>query len=190
MLLSLSIVVSLFGIVNTLVLTVFERTRELGMLRAIGMSRRQVRRMIRYESVITALLGATFGIPLGILLAALIGATIDFGTFTVPIGTLIVFVIAAVITGLIAAIWPARRAGKLNVLAALSYGSRKAQGETTRRSPASNSARLRRCPLRASQRPVRKSSETAFTTRSTTLGDIRAKPEVACLAAGSSTRSG
>ena len=69
MLLSLSIVVSLFGIVNTLVLTVFERTRELGMLRAVGMSRRQVRRMIRHESVITALLGAAFGIPLGILLA-------------------------------------------------------------------------------------------------------------------------
>ena len=120
-LLSLSIVVSLFGIVNTLVLTVFERTRELGMLRAVGMSRRQVRRMIRHESVITALLGAAFGIPLGILLAALIGATIDFGTFTVPFGTLVVFVIAAVGAGLIAAIWPARRAGKLNVLEALSY---------------------------------------------------------------------
>jgi len=120
-LLSLSIVVSLFGIVNTLVLTVFERTRELGMLRAVGMSRRQVRRMIRHESVITALLGAAFGIPLGILLAALIGATINFGTFTVPIGTLIVFVIAAVIAGLIAAIWPARRAGRLNVLQALQY---------------------------------------------------------------------
>ncbi len=120
-LLSLSIVVSLFGIVNTLVLTVFERTRELGMLRAVGMSRRQVRRMIRHESVITALLGAAFGIPLGILLAALIGAAINFGSFTVPIGTLIVFVIAAVIAGLIAAIWPARRAGKLNVLQALQY---------------------------------------------------------------------
>jgi putative ABC transport system permease protein len=120
-LLSLSIVVSLFGIVNTLVLTVFERTRELGMLRAVGMSRRQVRRMIRHESVITALLGAAFGIPLGILLAALIGAAIDFGTFTVPIGTLIVFVIAAIIAGLVAAIWPARRAGRLNVLEALSY---------------------------------------------------------------------
>ncbi len=120
-LLSLSILVSLFGIVNTLVLTVFERTRELGMLRAVGMSRRQVRRMIRHESVITALLGAAFGIPLGILLAALIGAAIDFGTFTVPIGTLIVFVIAAIIAGLVAAIWPARRAGRLNVLEALSY---------------------------------------------------------------------
>ncbi len=120
-LLSLSIVVSLFGIVNTLVLTVFERTRELGMLRAVGMSRRQVRRMIRHESVITALLGAAFGIPLGILLAALIGAAIKFGTFTVPVGTLLVFVIAAVIAGLIAAIWPARRAGKLNVLQALQY---------------------------------------------------------------------
>jgi putative ABC transport system permease protein len=120
-LLSLSIVVSLFGIVNTLVLTVFERTRELGMLRAVGMSRRQVRRMIRHESVITALLGAAFGIPLGILLAALIGATINFGTFTIPVGTLIIFVIAAIIAGLIAAIWPARRAGKLNVLEALSY---------------------------------------------------------------------
>jgi putative ABC transport system permease protein len=120
-LLSLSIVVSLFGIVNTLVLTVFERTRELGMLRAVGMSRRQVRRMIRHESVITALLGAAFGIPLGILLALLVGAAIDFGSFTVPVGTLIVFVIAAVIAGLIAAIWPARRAGKLNVLQALSY---------------------------------------------------------------------
>jgi putative ABC transport system permease protein len=120
-LLSLSIVVSLFGIVNTLVLTVFERTRELGMLRAVGMSRRQVRRMIRHESVITALLGAAFGIPLGIILAALIGATINFGTFTVPIGTLILFVMAAIIAGLIAAIWPARRAGRLNVLQALSY---------------------------------------------------------------------
>ncbi|MBV9607746.1 MAG: ABC transporter permease [Solirubrobacterales bacterium] len=120
-LLSLSIVVSLFGIVNTLVLTVFERTRELGMLRAVGMSRRQVRRMIRHESVITALLGAAFGIPLGILLAVMIGATINFGTFTIPVPTLIVFVIAAVIAGLIAAIWPARRAGRLNVLEALSY---------------------------------------------------------------------
>ena len=120
-LLSLSIIISLFGIVNTLVLTVFERTRELGMLRAVGMSRRQVRRMIRHESVITALLGAAFGIPLGILLALMIGAAINFAAFTIPWGTLIVFVIAAIIAGLIAAIIPARRAGRLNVLAALQY---------------------------------------------------------------------
>ena len=120
-LLSLSIVVSLFGIVNTLVLTVFERTRELGMLRAVGMSRRQVRRMIRHESVITALLGATFGIPLGVILALLVGAAINYPAFTIPVGTLVVFVIAAVIAGIVAAIFPARRAGRLNVLKALQY---------------------------------------------------------------------
>jgi putative ABC transport system permease protein len=120
-LLSLSIVVSLFGIVNTLVLTVFERTRELGMLRAVGMSRRQVRRMIRHESVITALLGATFGIPLGVVLALLVGAAIKYAAFTVPVGTLVVFVIAAIIAGLLAAIVPARRAARLNVLQALQY---------------------------------------------------------------------
>ena len=110
-LLSLSIVVSLFGIVNTLVLTVFERTRELGMLRAVGMTRRQVRRMIRHESVITALLGAAFGIPLGVVLALMVGVAIKYSAFTIPVGTLVVFVIAAIIAGLIAAIFPARRAG-------------------------------------------------------------------------------
>jgi len=120
-LLSLSIIVSLFGIVNTLVLTVFERTRELGMLRAVGMSRRQVRRMIRHESIITALLGAVFGIPLGVVMAALVGAAIKFSAFTVPWGTLIVFVIAAIIAGFVAAIFPARRAARLNVLNALQY---------------------------------------------------------------------
>ncbi len=120
-LLSLSIIVSLFGIVNTLVLTVFERTRELGMLRAVGMSRRQVRRMIRHESIVTALLGAAFGIPLGLVMALLVGAAIKFSAFTIPVGTLVVFVIAAVIAGLVAAIFPARRAARLNVLAALQY---------------------------------------------------------------------
>ena len=120
-LLSLSIIVSLFGIVNTLVLTVFERTREVGMLRAVGMTRRQLRRMIRHESIITALIGAALGIPVGIVLALMIGQAIEYPAFTIPVGTLVVFVIAAIIVGLLAAIFPARRAGKLNVLEALQY---------------------------------------------------------------------
>jgi putative ABC transport system permease protein len=120
-LLSLSIVISLFGIVNTLVLTVFERTRELGMLRAVGMTRRQVRRMIRHESVVTALIGASLAIPLGIVLALMVGKAIKYAAFTIPWGSLVVFVIAAILAGLLAAILPARRAAKLNVLAALQY---------------------------------------------------------------------
>ena len=120
-LLALSVVVSLFGIVNTLVLTVFERTRELGMLRAIGMTRRQVRRMIRYESVITALIGAVLGIILGIVLAGLLVWRVDFIDFSVPYGQVVVFAIAAVIVGIIAAIFPARRAARLNPLQALQY---------------------------------------------------------------------
>lgn len=120
-LLSLSILISLFGIVNTLVLTVFERTRELGMLRAIGMTRRQVRRMIRHESIITALIGAALGIPVGVVLALMVGRAIKYPAFTIPVGTLVVFVIAAIFAGLLAAIIPARRAGKLNVLQALQY---------------------------------------------------------------------
>ena len=71
-LLALAVIVSLVGIINTLVLTVFERTREIGMLRAVGMTRRQVRMMIRYESIVTSLMGATLGMVVGVFLAALV----------------------------------------------------------------------------------------------------------------------
>jgi putative ABC transport system permease protein len=120
-LLALSVVVSLFGIINTLVLTVFERTREIGMLRAIGMTRRQVRRMVRHESVITSLIGGVLGIALGVVLGGLLVARVDFIEFTLPIGSLIAFGIATIVVGILAAIFPARRAARLNVLEALHY---------------------------------------------------------------------
>jgi putative ABC transport system permease protein len=120
-LLALSVIVSLFGIVNTLVLTVFERTREIGMLRAIGMTRRQVRAMIRHESVITALIGGVLGIALGIVLGGLLIARVDFIEFALPVFSLIVFGVLTIVIGILAAIFPARRAARLNVLEALQY---------------------------------------------------------------------
>ena len=120
-LLALSVIVSLFGIVNTLVLTVFERTREIGMLRAIGMTRRQTRQMIRHESVITALIGAVLGIVLGLILGGLLTARVKEIVFVVPVTQVIVFTIAAIFVGIVAAIFPARRAARLDPLEALHY---------------------------------------------------------------------
>jgi putative ABC transport system permease protein len=122
-LLALSVVISLFGMINTLVLSVWERTREIGMLRAVGMSRRQARRMVRHESVITALIGTGLGLPLGVLLAAAVTHALSrFGVvFAVSVPSLVTFTAVAIAAGLIAAIAPARRASKLNVLSALQY---------------------------------------------------------------------
>jgi putative ABC transport system permease protein len=122
-LLALSVIVSLFGVVNTLVLSVYERTRELGMLRAVGMTRRQVRRMIRHESIITALIGAVLGMVLGIILAVITTQALknEGVVFAVPVVSLIVFLIVGIVAGMLAAIFPARRASRLNVLEALQY---------------------------------------------------------------------
>jgi putative ABC transport system permease protein len=122
-LLALSVIVSLVGIINTLVLTVFERTREIGMLRAVGMTRRQVRMMIRYESIVTALMGAALGMAVGLFLAAVVTHALSSSgiVFAIPWSQLIYFVIAAIVVGVLAAVVPARRAARLNVLQALQY---------------------------------------------------------------------
>ena len=122
-LLGFSVIVSLFGMVNTMVLSVFERTREIGMLRTIGMTRRQARRMIRHESVITALIGTALGLGLGLFLAGLVTKAVDMEglPFSVPVPTLAAFTLVAVLAGIGAAILPARRASRLNVLEALQY---------------------------------------------------------------------
>ena len=120
-LLSLSVIVALLGIVNTLALAVHERTRELGLLRAVGMSRRQVRRMVRSESVITALIGAALGTVLGIVFALIVSRPLADEGFVLsfPVGTLIVLAILAALAGVLAAIPPARRASKVDVLRAV-----------------------------------------------------------------------
>jgi putative ABC transport system permease protein len=122
-LLALSVIVSLFGIVNTLILSIYERTRELGMMRAIGTSRRQVRQMIRYESVITALIGGVFGLVIGVVGAVLVTTFALSGSGYVqafPIGTLLILLVIAALAGLLAAQLPARRAARLDMLSALS----------------------------------------------------------------------
>ena len=122
-LLGLSVLVSLFGVVNTLSLTIFERTRELGMLRAIGTSRSQVRRMIRYESVVTALLGATVGAVIGLALGIAAVSALESEGLTLAVSPSLPFtvLIAAIVIGVLAAIGPARRASKVDVIQALQY---------------------------------------------------------------------
>lgn len=122
-LLVFAIVISLFGIANTLALSIHERTRELGMLRAIGMSRRQVRTMIRYEAVITALIGGILGLVLGIVFATLIAQPLKDEGFTLsyPVVWLVLLLVFSALVGIVAAILPARRASRLDVLQSLQY---------------------------------------------------------------------
>jgi putative ABC transport system permease protein len=122
-LLALSILISLFGVVNTLILTIHERTREIGMLRAIGTSRAQVRRLIRYESVITAMIGAIMGAAIGLVLAIVaVKALSDEGfVLSIPYPLLVIMLMLAAVAGVAAAIAPARRASRVNIIEALQY---------------------------------------------------------------------
>lgn len=122
-LLLLAIIIALIGIVNTLALSIFERTRELGLMRAVGMSRQQMRTTVRYEAVIIALLGTLLGLVLGLgfgiaLVTALADESSSSG-LTIPVGQLIVVILLAIIAGVISAILPARRAARLNILQAV-----------------------------------------------------------------------
>ncbi len=121
-LLALAIVIAMIGIVNTLMLSVFERTHEIGLLRAVGMQRRQVRSMIRSESVILAVFGALIGVVVGTGLGIAFASSLKQQGITdivVPVASLVIFLVLSALLGLGAASWPARRAAKLNVLAAI-----------------------------------------------------------------------
>jgi putative ABC transport system permease protein len=123
-LLALAIFISLFGIVNTLSLSIYERVHEIGLLRAVGMTRAQVRRMIRVEAVIIAVLGALLGVVVGVVFGWVMQRSLsDLGIerFAIPFGQLVFFVVAAAILGVGAAVFPARRAARLDVLSAIAY---------------------------------------------------------------------
>jgi len=122
-LLTLAVILSLVGVVNTLVLTVLERKRELGMLRAIGASRSQVRRMVRYESLITAMIGAIVGVVIGIAvgIAAVKALEGDGLVLSFPVAGILLVLVLAAVAGVLAGIWPARRASRVEVMEALQY---------------------------------------------------------------------
>jgi putative ABC transport system permease protein len=120
-LLAMSVVISMFGIANSLFLSIHERTSEFGVLRAVGTTRTQIRRMVRYESVITSTIGGLLGIALGIVFAWLVVQSLsEFGfSISIPAGQLAVFMLLAVLVGVVGAVAPARRASRVDVLEAL-----------------------------------------------------------------------
>jgi putative ABC transport system permease protein len=121
-LLFFAVIIAVLGITNTLTLSIYERTREIGLLRAVGMTRRQVRRMIRWEAVIVATFGALLGVGIGIVLGwAVVRALADegLGAFSIPVGQVILALVLAAISGVVAAIWPARKASRMNILDAI-----------------------------------------------------------------------
>ncbi|GAA4639231.1 ABC transporter permease [Actinoallomurus vinaceus] len=118
-LLALAIVIALLGIANTLSLSVHERTRELGLLRAVGMTRAQLRSMVRWESLIMAVFGTAGGLGLGLLLGWAVGRAASDGAFAAPVAQLAIIAVVGALAGVVAAVRPARRAARLDVLAAI-----------------------------------------------------------------------
>ena len=121
-LLFLSVIIAIVGIIITLLLSVFERRREIGLLRAVGMTRSQVRTMVRWESVITSLFGAVTGVVLGILTGIVIVVSLNdsgFSAFTLPIANTIVILVGAFVVGVIAAVFPAWRATRTEIISAI-----------------------------------------------------------------------
>ena len=125
-LLGLSVIIAIFGIVLTMLLAVYERRREIGLLRAVGMTRSQVRTTVRWESVLTSLYGAIVGVVLGLVLGYIVIVALKdqgLSTYTVPTSAIVFIVVAAFVTGVLAAVIPAWRATKLDVLQAIAAGS-------------------------------------------------------------------
>jgi putative ABC transport system permease protein len=123
-LLLFAVIIALFGVMNTLYLSIYERTRELGLLRAVGLTRRQTRSMVRWEAVIVSAMGALFGVVIGIAFGWALQQALEpegFSELGIPGGQLVIYVVFAAVLGVVFAIFPARRAAKLNVLEAISY---------------------------------------------------------------------
>ncbi|HJS27570.1 MAG TPA: FtsX-like permease family protein [Actinomycetota bacterium] len=123
-LLLFAVIIALFGVMNTLYLSIYERTRELGLLRAVGLTRRQTRSMVRWEAVIISIMGALLGVVIGILFGVALQQALapeGFSELGIPGGQLAFYVVFAAVLGVVFAIFPARRAAKLDVLEAISY---------------------------------------------------------------------